>query len=126
MINRIATGLAQGLTLGLVMCLSLGLAGVFGLSGPASAEVMRSENLEADLTRRDVAMTSREGASFGAEQVYVTLRRRDGRPIGAEDMEGFVGFAEVAACKGRKVLVSLLVSATNGEGNYEVLCAKGQ
>lgn len=91
----------------------------------AGAETLRSENLEADLTRRAVTMTSQDGGSIRGEQVYVTMRRLDGRPIGAGDLADYVGFAERAACRGRAVLVSLMVSAGGGAGQYEVLCSGG-
>jgi hypothetical protein len=106
--------------------LAAALAGILSLGGPVQAEVMRSETMQAELARRTVAMTSPDGASLGAEQVYVTLSRLDGQPIGVEDLPSYVGFAERAACQGRKVMVSLMVSASAGAGKYEVLCAKAQ
>lgn len=91
----------------------------------AGAETLQSDSLQADLKRRPVAMTSQDGDTIQGQQVYVTMRRRDGQPIGAEDMRDYVGFAEKAACQGRKVLVSLMVGAAEGAGQYEVLCAGG-
>lgn len=95
------------------------------LPGLAAAETMRSETMEAELTRRAVNMTSTEGKAIRAEQVNVTLKRRDGQPIGAGEVESYVPFAERAACKGRKVLVSVIVGATAGAGRFDVLCAAG-
>ena len=91
----------------------------------AGAETLQSENLTADLARRAVTMTSDEGAAIQGEQVYVTMRRRDGQPIGAGDLGTYVGFAEKVACQGKQVLVSLMVGASDGAGRYEVLCGKG-
>lgn len=91
----------------------------------AGAETLRSENLQADLTRRTVTMTSQSGDAIRGEQVYVTMRRRDGQPIGAGDLPDYVGFAEKAACRDRTVLVSLMVAADGGAGQYEVLCSSG-
>ncbi|MEQ9259992.1 MAG: hypothetical protein RIG84_12960 [Roseovarius sp.] len=95
------------------------------LPGLAGAETMRSETMEADLTRRAVALSSKEGDTIRAEQVNVTLRRRDGQPIGAGEVESYVPIAERAACKGRKVLVSVIVGASEGAGRFDVLCAAG-
>ena len=92
--------------------------------GLAGAETLQSENLQADLARRTVSMTSQDGAAIQGEQVYVTMRRRDGQPIGAGDLREYVGFAERAACQGKTVLVSLMVGASDGAGQYEVLCGK--
>ncbi|WP_397543918.1 hypothetical protein [Roseovarius salis] len=89
----------------------------------AAAETVQSESLEAEMTRRPVAMTSDSGKAIKGEQVYVTMRRRDGQPIGTDDLETYVPFAERAACKGRGVMVSLIVGASDGAGRYEVLCA---
>jgi hypothetical protein len=114
-----ARGWAAGFAAAVVSGLALGTVA----PGQARAETMRSDSLEVDLTRRAVVMTSGSGANIEAEQVYVTMRRRDGQPIGAEDLQSYVGFAETAACKGRKVMVSLLVEASGGAGKYEVLCA---
>ena len=91
----------------------------------AGAEVLQSENLRADLIRRGVSMTSETGDAIKAEQVHVTMRRRDGQPIGAGDLNGYVGFAEKASCKGRPVMVSLILGASDGAGHFEVLCASG-
>jgi len=91
----------------------------------AGAETLRSENLEAEIARRGVEVTSKEGASIGAEQVWVSLRRLNGQPVGAGDLPGLVGFAEKAACGTRTVLVSLMVGAEGGTGQFEVLCARG-
>lgn len=91
----------------------------------AGAETLQSDSLQADLQRRPVSMTSKDGDTIQGQQVYVTLRRRDGQPIGADDLREYVGFAEKAACQGRKVLVSLMVSVSAGAGKYEVLCAAG-
>lgn len=91
----------------------------------AGAETLQSDNLQADLQRRPVSMTSKDGDTIQGQQVYVTMRRRDGQPIGVEDLRDYVGFAEKAACQGRKVLVSLMVGAADGAGQYEVLCAAG-
>lgn len=89
----------------------------------AGAETLQSDSLRADLTRRTVSLTSQDGGSIRGQQVYVTLRRRDGQPIGADALQNYVGFAEKAACQGRKVLVSLIVEVAAGAGKYEVLCA---
>lgn len=91
----------------------------------AGAETLQSDNLEAELARRPVTMTSKDGDVIQGQQVYVTMRRRDGQPIGADSLRGHVGFAETAACKGGKVLVSLIVGVAAGTGKYEVLCAGG-
>lgn len=91
----------------------------------AGAETLRSETLELDLARRDVSMTNKAGGAIRGEQVYVTLRRLDGQPVGAGDLPEYVPFAERAACQGRQVLVSLMVGASEGAGRYEVLCSKG-
>ena len=92
----------------------------------AAAETVRSDSLEAEMTRRAVSMPSDSGATIRGEQVYVTMRRRDGQPIGAGELDGYVPFAERAACKGRRVMVSLVTGASDGAGKYEVLCASGQ
>lgn len=104
-----------------------GILAVMAVLAPAmaGAETLRSETLEVDLQRRAVALTSDEGKSIPAEQVYVTMRRIDGQPIGAENLEEYVPFAERAACKGRKVMVSVMVNAAQGAGHYDVLCASG-
>jgi len=91
----------------------------------AGAETLQSDTLQADLTRRPVTMTSQEGDVIQSQQVYVTMRRRDGQPIGAGELREYVGFAEKAACQGRKVLVSLMVGVAAGAGKYEVLCGGG-
>jgi len=70
-------------------------------------------------------MTAKTGDVIQGEQVYVTMRRRSGQPIGAPQLRDYVGFAEKAACGSRDVLVSLMVGATQGVGRYEVLCASG-
>lgn len=90
----------------------------------AGAETLQSANLEAELTRRAVSMTSNDGAAIAGEQVYVTMRRRDGTAIGAGDLGDYVAFAEQAACKDRAVLVSLIVGIEDGAARYEVLCAR--
>jgi len=102
-----------------------GILAAFVIPAMAGAETLRSENLEADLTRRSVTMTSQDGSAIQGEQVYVTMRRRDGQPIGAADLPDYVGFAEKAACGDGTVLVSLMVSASEGAGRYEVLCSAG-
>lgn len=92
----------------------------------AGAETLRSANLEADLTRRSVSMTSKAGAAIKGEQVYVTMRRRNGTAIGAAELPSFVGFAEQMACGSRQVLVSLMVGVEDGAAHYEVLCASAE
>ncbi|WP_162685497.1 hypothetical protein [Roseovarius amoyensis] len=92
----------------------------------AGAETLRSANLEADLTRRVVSMTSRAGAAIKGEQVYVTMRRLDGAAMEAADLTDYVGFAERAACGTRSVLVSLMVGVEAGAARYEVLCASAE
>ncbi|MEQ8898917.1 MAG: hypothetical protein RID23_17695 [Roseovarius sp.] len=89
----------------------------------AGAETLQSDSLEAELSRRPVTMTSQDGDVIRGQQVYVTMRRRDGQPIGEGELREYVGFAENAACRGRKVLVSLMVGVAAGAGKYEVLCA---
>ena len=91
----------------------------------AEAETLQSESLEAEMARRPVTATSQDGDVIQGQQVYVTMRRRDGQPIGPDELGGYVGFAETAACKGGKVLVSLIVGVAAGTGKYEVLCAGG-
>lgn len=92
----------------------------------AAAETVRSQSLEAEMTRRGVAMTAESGKAIRGEQVYVTMRRRDDQPITAAELDRYVPFAERAACKGRAVMVSLVKGATDGAGQYEVLCAAGE
>lgn len=95
-------------------------------AGAAGAETLRSQSLEAEISRRAVSMTSKTGNAIAGEQVYVALRRLDGTPIGAGQLPDYVGFAEKAACGARTVLVSLMVGAEQGGARYEVLCARGQ
>lgn len=92
----------------------------------AGAETLQSATLEADLTRRSVSMTSRTGAAIKGEQVYVTMRRRNGTAIEAAELPSFVGYAEQMACGSRQVLVSLMVGVEAGAAHYEVLCASAE
>ena len=92
----------------------------------AGAETLRSQTLEAEIARRGVTMASKEGASIGTEQVWVSLRRLNGQPVVAGDLPALVGFAEKAACGTRTVMVSLMVGAEGGAGQFEVLCARGE
>jgi len=91
----------------------------------AAAETVQSESLEAEMTRRAVSMTSDSGKTIAAEQVYVTMRRRDDVPIMTGDLDEYVPFAERAACGDGTVLVSLVVGASDGAGRFEVLCVGG-
>jgi len=92
----------------------------------AGAETLRSASLEAELTRRAVSMTSPAGSAIAGEQVYVTMRRRDGTAIAVAELGGYVGLAEQAACGNRPVLVSLMIGVEAGEAHYEVLCARAE
>lgn len=96
-----------------------------GLAAAETAETIEAGGVAAEMTRRAVSMTSDSGKAITAEQVYVTMRRRDGTPIEAETLPSYVRFAERAACGDRAVLVSVIVGAIDGAGQFEVLCAAG-
>ncbi|MCZ7675940.1 MAG: hypothetical protein M5U35_08825 [Roseovarius sp.] len=110
----------------LTMTMTAAVLGAGMSVSTAGAETLQSANLEAELTRRAVSMTSKEGATIAGEQVHVTMRRRDGAAIGAGDLGEYVAFAEQAACGTRTVLVSLMIGVEAGAGRYEVLCARGE
>ncbi|GAB4305397.1 MAG: hypothetical protein Kow0058_18420 [Roseovarius sp.] len=102
----------------------LALAGAAALvpMPAARAETLRSQSLEAELSRHPLSLRARSGATIAAEQVRVVLRRRDGRPIGPEMLRAYAGFAERAACGRRPALATLMVGAEGGAGHFDVLC----
>lgn len=108
-----------------IMKPGLGMAALVVLSGTAMAETVRSETYEATADRRSVTMQGDDGNTMPAEQVIVSVARRDGGMIGTAEAEKLVGFAEDLACGQARVLVSLVLGRDESGARYDVLCATG-
>lgn len=93
------------------------------LSGAASAETVRSDSYEATADRRAVSMKSESGGMIPAQQVLVTVTRRDGAAIDGDEAGRLVGMAEKVACRQTPILVSLVLGAGGDGARYDVLCA---
>ncbi|MEI4194680.1 hypothetical protein [Roseovarius sp. E0-M6] len=95
-------------------------------AGSALAETVRSDDYEAQAARHKVEMTARSGKTIAAEQVVVTVTRRDGAAISDGETAQATAFAVDVACDGAKPMVVLPVARAAGDMRYDVLCgAKG-
>lgn len=98
------------------------IAALVALGAPVAAEVAQTGTYTLAAERRDVALTGNtSGKTRPAEQVIVTVTRRDGAPV----RQPVQNIAARLACGGAAPLVAFEAAAQDGAKAYEFLCPKG-
>lgn len=92
---------------------------------PLAAASYKNATYQAVTQSVAVALKSSGGGARPARQVFVSVSRLDGAPIGKGDLGKAGGFANQVACGGGTALGTVASGIRGAAAEFEVLCVEG-
>lgn len=94
------------------------------MTAPLAAATYKSATYQAVTQSVAVALRSTDGGARPARQVFVSVTRLDGAPIGQGELARAGGFANQVACGGGTALGTVASGIRGAAAEFEVLCVE--